>query len=194
MAVRNTEDRRVRKTKRQLRWALMKLLLEKELGRITVRDVAELADVNRGTFYAHYKDVGELLHQLEEELFRELTALGERYRNKFSNQDALEYLTELFIMAGENSDMVYALYATTVDMNFQFRLYDELKQQYLAPFLTQFTVEDHHEDLVVSSMTSALISMAVKWIEDGKKEEPAVLARLFGVIVSRGVGGLRYGI
>ena len=50
---RPSEDRRVRKTKKQLRGALTQLLLEKDISHITVRDVADLADVNRGTFYAH---------------------------------------------------------------------------------------------------------------------------------------------
>ena len=62
MAERETEDRRVRKTKKQLRGALTSLLLEKDISRVTVRDVADLADVNRGTFYAHYSDVYDLLH------------------------------------------------------------------------------------------------------------------------------------
>ena len=57
MAERETEDRRVRKTKKQLRGALTSLLLEKDISRVTVRDVADLADVNRGTFYAHYSAV-----------------------------------------------------------------------------------------------------------------------------------------
>ena len=48
-------DRRVRKTKKQLRMALTTLMMEKSVGEITVREIAELADVNRGTFYAHYK-------------------------------------------------------------------------------------------------------------------------------------------
>ena len=71
MATQN-EDRRVRKTKKQLRGALTSLLLEKDISRITVRDVAELADVNRGTFYAHYSDVHDLLGQLESELMEHL--------------------------------------------------------------------------------------------------------------------------
>ena len=43
-------DRRVRKTKKQLRMALTTLMMEKSVGEITVREIAELADVNRGTF------------------------------------------------------------------------------------------------------------------------------------------------
>ncbi len=58
-------DRRVRRTKRQLRMALTSLMLEKDINTITVFEITELADVNRGTFYSHYKDVRDLLSQLE---------------------------------------------------------------------------------------------------------------------------------
>ena len=43
-------DRRVRKTKRQLRLALTKLLQEKPIKDITVREIADMVDINRGTF------------------------------------------------------------------------------------------------------------------------------------------------
>ena len=42
-------DRRVRKTKRQLRLALMKLMSEKSVKDISVRELAAIADINRGT-------------------------------------------------------------------------------------------------------------------------------------------------
>ena len=58
-------DRRVRKTKKQLRMALTTLMMEKSVGEITVREIAELADVNRGTFYAHYTDIYDLLKQMD---------------------------------------------------------------------------------------------------------------------------------
>ena len=61
-------DRRVRKTKRQLRLALMQLMAEKNVKDISVRELAAIADINRGTFYIHYKDVYDLLSQLEEEM------------------------------------------------------------------------------------------------------------------------------
>lgn len=190
MAIRNTEDRRVRKTKKQLRMALTTLLLKKDLEHITVRDVAELADVNRGTFYAHYKDVEELLAQLEQELIAELRALGDKFKGKLSAEDAFAYLTELFTMAGENSDMVYALHATTVDMDFQNLMHRELKQQYISAFMEQQDMTDVNIELVVTFVADGMISMAVKWIEGGKKETPAELARLCGTLVSRGVGAL----
>ena len=60
----SSTDRRVRKTKKQLRLALMELLAEKSAKSISVRELTERADINRGTFYIHYRDVGDLLQRL----------------------------------------------------------------------------------------------------------------------------------
>ena len=67
----STVDRRIRKTKQQLRQSLTALLKEKPIQDITVRELADLADINRGTFYLHYRDVYDLLNQIEEELLGE---------------------------------------------------------------------------------------------------------------------------
>ena len=43
----DTEERRVRKTKRAIRNAFAALLAEKDVNQITVKDIAERADINR---------------------------------------------------------------------------------------------------------------------------------------------------
>lgn len=58
-----TVDRRVRKTKKQLRECLTRLLKEKKVQDITVRELTDMADLNRGTFYLHYRDVFDLLEK-----------------------------------------------------------------------------------------------------------------------------------
>jgi AcrR family transcriptional regulator len=50
----------VRRTQAALARALLQLVEEQDLSRITVADVAELAGVSRSTFYDHYRDVHEL--------------------------------------------------------------------------------------------------------------------------------------
>ena len=69
-----TIDRRVKKTKKQLRLALMHLMTQKSAKSISVRELAEQADINRSTFYIHYKDVNDLLLHLEDEMAERLSA------------------------------------------------------------------------------------------------------------------------
>lgn len=67
------KDRRVRKTKKLLENALAELLSEKPLKSITVREIAERADINRGTFYLHYKDVYDMAEKIQNEIFGKFT-------------------------------------------------------------------------------------------------------------------------
>ena len=53
-------DRRVRKTRAQLRQGLAELLKEKSLKEITVKELVEKVDINRSTFYLHYADIYDI--------------------------------------------------------------------------------------------------------------------------------------
>ena len=55
-----SEDRRVRKSKKALEEALIRLLAKKTITEITVTELTEEADIHRGTFYNHYKDTMDL--------------------------------------------------------------------------------------------------------------------------------------
>ena len=67
-------DRRISRTCRQLKGALMSLVLEKGYDAITVEDITERADLGRTTFYLHYKDKEELLLETIDAIADELIA------------------------------------------------------------------------------------------------------------------------
>ena len=60
-------DRRVRKTKAQLREGLARLMLQKSIKEITVKELVDEVDINRSTFYLHYTDIYQMLQQIEED-------------------------------------------------------------------------------------------------------------------------------
>ena len=56
-------DRRVRKTKAQLRAGLARLMQKKSIKEITVKELVDEVDINRSTFYLHYSDIYQMLEQ-----------------------------------------------------------------------------------------------------------------------------------
>ena len=76
------EDRRVRRTKKLLTQALTQLLQEKQAKEITVKELTELADMNRGTFYLYYKDIFDMLEKIEDSLFEALDAIVARHEEE----------------------------------------------------------------------------------------------------------------
>lgn len=63
------EYRSAIRSKKLINDALADLLIEKPLDKITVTDVVSRADINRGTFYAHYKDIPDVVDHLIEKTF-----------------------------------------------------------------------------------------------------------------------------
>ena len=68
------EDRRVKKTKTQLLLGLTNLMQKKKIKDITVRELTDLVDINRGTFYLHYKDIYDMVDQIEDQLFTDFNS------------------------------------------------------------------------------------------------------------------------
>ena len=66
-------DKRTARTKRAIRYAFARLVSEKNIGDISVGEIAELAKVSRGTFYVHYKSIPDMLMGQARELKIELS-------------------------------------------------------------------------------------------------------------------------
>ena len=77
------EYRSAIRSRRLIREAFVELLKEKKFYRITVTDIVTRADINRGTFYAHYADTRGILEELEEESLSQFKDL--RYQEFFRN-------------------------------------------------------------------------------------------------------------
>lgn len=71
------EDRRQRKTKTAVQQALMTLMQDRDVTEISVTDLAQCADINRSTFYLHYKDAADVLNGMQQEIVDGITELIE---------------------------------------------------------------------------------------------------------------------
>lgn len=69
------EDRRVRKSKAAIKKAFIQLLEDSQIERITIRQISDKADINRGTFYLNYDDKYALLEEMEDEQIADLKKL-----------------------------------------------------------------------------------------------------------------------
>ena len=67
----NDNDIRVRRTKKLLRKGVAEIGKTKSVNKITVKELTDLVEINRGTFYLHYKDVYDLVDSIENELCEE---------------------------------------------------------------------------------------------------------------------------
>ena len=90
-------DRRTLKTRKAIYNVLMELLLQKELHKVTVQEISDLADINRTTFYKHFLDIYDVYEKLTKIILSDvagmLTQRGENTPSAFYH-DMLNYVSE----------------------------------------------------------------------------------------------------
>ncbi len=103
-------NRRVQYTREALRNALIDLATEKPLHSITVTDICAQADINRSTFYLHYKDIQSLLNEIEDDMLAQMDVVMTQNHNDVLLQ-VLEKIKEdprtirlMRTLMGENGD------------------------------------------------------------------------------------------
>ncbi|MDE7362716.1 MAG: TetR/AcrR family transcriptional regulator [Oscillospiraceae bacterium] len=70
-----SDDLRVIKSRRAIRNTLFGLMSEKPLAKITVSEICARAEINRKTFYRHYREISDVIEELENEILGEFSAI-----------------------------------------------------------------------------------------------------------------------
>ena len=91
-------DMRIEKTRRSIINAFLQLRAQKPLEKITVKELSALAEINKATFYLHYRDIYELSESLEREVVRSVLHGIEHPENILTdNKQFIRELTTSFV-------------------------------------------------------------------------------------------------
>jgi AcrR family transcriptional regulator len=80
-------DRRIIRSKKVMKAALLSLMVEKDFREITVTDIVRIADINRGTFYKHYQYIEDILKEITDEVISDLI---DSFREPYKNMEVFE--------------------------------------------------------------------------------------------------------
>ena len=170
-------DRRVRKTRRQLRECLITLLKEKKVQDITVRELTDMADLNRGTFYLHYKDVFDLLEKTEAELQEDFNQLVCKHDAVDLKQRPSVIFNEIYSLVYDNADLIEILLGENGDLNFVNRLKQLIREKCLKDWMEVFRSGNAAAfDAFFSFIVSGCIGLVQYWLQTGLKETPEQMA------------------
>ena len=184
-------DRRVRKTRSQLRECLITLLKEKKVQDITVRELTDMADLNRGTFYLHYKDVFDLLEKTEAELQEDFNQLVCKHDAVDLKQRPSVIFNEIYSLVYDNADLIEILLGENGDLNFVNRLKQLIREKCLKDWMEVFRSGNAAAfDAFFSFIVSGCIGLVQYWLQTGLKETPEQMAKLTEHIITKGIGVL----
>ncbi len=182
------EDKRVVRTKKVLRQALIDLTEERGLDGFTVNDLCIKADINRGTFYNHFRDKDDLLNVLEDEILADLT----RFQTHMAalslpsvavyvaSKRPLPLLVELFDYLREQGDFLHAVLGAGGDASFGIRLRDVVCTHLVQSILHERYRENPTPfvNYYVAFFASAYLGVITRWIETGMQESSEEMARI----------------
>ena len=121
-------DRRVIKTRRQLKKGLAALMKEKSVNQITVKELVEEVDINRSTFYLHFKDIQDLLREIEENMEAQIKRAIEEHPIVSGNENAFYFIEDMFRVLDEEREISKALIGPNGDMGFIHRIERIIKE------------------------------------------------------------------
>ncbi len=181
------EDRRVRRTKKLLTQALTQLLQEKQISEITVRELTELADMNRGTFYLYYRDMFDMLEKIEDGMFEALNQIISLHEHDDVSQQTRPILLDLFRFIEDNQEMCRVLLSPHGDMNFLHRLNEVVREKCLRvwPSIQREKDEadfDYHYSFAVFGCAGVIRA----WVNRNCQETAEKMAELAYSMILRG--------
>lgn len=181
-------DRRIRKTRKQLQDGFTSLLIEKSIKDITVKELCDKVDLNRGTFYLHYKDIYDMAEQMENELLNQLEKVLISHPSKTSDAEPFPLLLDLFILIKENSPFCAALLGNNGDITFFNKLKSVLREKCFNDWMELFSTDKVDKfEYFYNFIVSGSIGIIESWLKNGLKESPQEIAYIVGEIIINGV-------
>ena len=171
-------NRLIRETDEKIIRTVYRMMTQEHrpIGKITVREICERADIHRSTFYAHYRDVYDLVERVEENMSRQLTETF--FRKLDESASARDCFTEIFTFIRDHREF-YTYYLSESDRFGVLRLtWTIVQERYAGAHMTpqHFGASNqsemaYHGVFFLQGMT-AVVRM---WLENGCREEPAAL-------------------
>ena len=178
-----SNDRRVRRTRKLLQEGLLDLLGRKPLEDITVKELADAADVARATVYVHYRDPADILAQIEQEVYSGADAILRRHdpRELAQSPDAL--LEDFFAYAQDKQAVFSVLLGEHGDREFIADLRALFAEQAAAALRLQYPgASESALAYQAAFLVGGYETILRQWLAGGCQEAAEDLARIAGSI------------
>lgn len=190
MAV-NDNDSRVKRTKKLIRKGITELAREKSISRITVKELTDLIEINRGTFYLHYKDISDLVKSIEEELYREFSEIIAEVNPKTVLEAPVNILERFCTFVEENSDAFIMLLGEHGDAEFVYKIGAMLADTCQKVFESIYPdMNRERYNLAYEYCKYGAMGLLRCWLVEHPNRTPREMAELWLLLIARGAWGV----
>lgn len=151
-------DARVRYTQRILKESFLTLLEKKPTNKISVKEVCELAELNRSTFYAHYSDCFALMDSMEQELIDAF----ERSLKLVDSFDVSALIEAIYVMVEEHEEACRVLIFNGASPSVISRMIRLAREESIGTWKKQLRhASDEELEMLYTHLSNGLMNVVV---------------------------------
>lgn len=161
-------DRRLLRTKRRIREAFADLAVRKDVDSITIKELAELADIDRKTFYLHYSSIGDVLNEIQTELLEQLNLLIMEYDLFQPSFDALAFFRKINSILNTDYELYRKLVMADRYSFFFYKMKEKMKDLLMEKYyqrIKRSPVSLVKLNLYIEYATAGIMSIYVSWLQ-----------------------------
>lgn len=155
-------------TRKAIRNSFIKLLNEKPLKQITVRDIVDDCGVNRNTFYYHFQDIPQLVETIVKEdadrMIQEHPAVG-------SLEDCLEALIGFALQNKKAVLHIYRSVNRDLYEQYQWRVCEHIVTTYIDEIVEGRKVTETDRRLLIEYVKCVCFGLVIGWLENGMQAD-----------------------
>ena len=157
-------------TRRAIKESFLKLLNQRPLNQITIKDIVEDCGINRNSFYYHFEDLPALV---EEMVAEQVQALLQKHPTVSSVEECADAVNELVM---ENRRAVYHIYHSLSRDVFERDLMDACQYIVSTYLKTEFagkSIDLQDLDALIRLHKCACFGSVIDWLNGGMKDDIA---------------------
>lgn len=161
-------DARVRYTRRVIKESILRLLEERPVNRITVKEVCEAAQINRATFYAHFTDCFDVLNQMENDLLADF----ERSLSFASVVDVMDMIERIYAMIDQNAEVCRVLIFQNKDSSLTAKMIAMAHDKTIVRWKEQLTrATESDREMLFTCLSNGLLNVILTGYSKYEREE-----------------------
>ena len=190
MEVQKTQDRRVLKTRRAVHNAFAQLLTEKDLNDITVKEIADAADINRKTFYRYYAGIYELMGEIENEVTTQLAQGMQGIDLRTCLEKPYIIFDQLNALVSGDLEFYGLLLRMDTNSALSEKLRQLLQQRTAETLCAQFPAAGDGLELAAAFLVSGMLTVYKEWFRSDRSRSLESVSKTVGTLCLQGLNGL----
>ncbi len=173
-------DPRTRYTKSVIQESFLQLLRKKPMSKVTVSEICQVAEINRGTFYRYYLDVYDLGDQMMDEGLERFRALFDRS----SENDFISAMAAMLRYLKEDRQLFYMLMSEMSSEKVQSSFFEKIFMIGFEQIKNQFPEETLNETRLLTFISGGAGALVLYWLRSDNNESAEEMARLINEYAS----------